>query len=207
MRAPGRDRLDAVVIRAMRRIGASAARCDSGAFFVLTPRAGRTAPNSGGDSAATRCPRGLAPRRGAASPLRAGPKTVMQASAAAAVSILRVLALFLAAGGLYGVVAFVVILRSHEIAVRMALGACARDVVTMIVAQALRPAATGAVAGVFVAVALGLVVRSRLHGAAAVDGVAFVYATSLLFAVLLAATIVPARRAARVNPVDRLRRE
>jgi hypothetical protein len=126
---------------------------------------------------------------------------------AAAVSSFGVLALLLATGGLYGIVAFVVTLRRHEIAVRMALGAPASEVVGMIVRQALKPAAIGAAVGLSAAVITGLIVRSRLYGASPVDPVAFAGAASLLFAVLFAATIVPARRAANVNPITVLRQE
>ena len=126
---------------------------------------------------------------------------------ATSVSLLGVLALFLAAGGLYGVVAFVVTLRTQEIAVRMALGARPGEVVRMIVRQALKPAAAGAALGAFGAVTTGLIVRARLYGASPVDPVALVGAASLLFAVLFVATILPARRAASINPVDTLRTE
>jgi putative ABC transport system permease protein len=126
---------------------------------------------------------------------------------AAAVSLLGVLALGLAAAGLYGVVAFAVTLRSHEIAVRMALGARPNAVVAMIIREALRPAALGAALGLSGALVTGLIVRARLYGASPVDPAAFVGAASLLFAVLFAATIVPARRAAHVNPIDTLRTE
>lgn len=126
---------------------------------------------------------------------------------AASVSLLGLLALLLAAGGLYGVVAFVVTLRSQEIAVRMALGARPQEVVGMIVRQAMTPAAVGGALGVFGAVTTGLIVRARLYGASPLDPAAFAGATSLLFAVLFAATILPALRAARINPVDTLRTE
>ena len=126
---------------------------------------------------------------------------------AAAVSLLGLLALLLVAGGLYGVVAFVVTLRSQEIAVRMALGAQPSEVVRMVVRQAMAPAVVGAAVGVLGAVVTGLVVRARLYGSAALDPVALAGAVSVLFVVLLAATITPALRAARINPVDTLRTE
>lgn len=126
---------------------------------------------------------------------------------AAAVSLLGLLALLLVAGGLYGVVAFVVSLRSQEIAVRMALGAQPVEVVRMIVRQAMAPAVVGAAVGVLGAIVTGLIVRARLYGSTALDPVAFAGAVSVLFVVLLAATITPALRAARINPVDKLRTE
>jgi predicted permease len=124
---------------------------------------------------------------------------------AVSVSMLGVLALVLAAAGLYGVVSFVVTLRRQEIAVRMALGAEPSRVVGMIVRQALTPAAVGIVAGAGAAVAMGLIVRSRLYGSSLADPIAFGGAVTLLLAVLLAASVAPARRAARVDPMQALR--
>jgi predicted permease len=126
---------------------------------------------------------------------------------AVTVSLLGLLSLLLAAGGLYGVIAFVVTLRSQEIAVRMALGAQPREVVRMIMGQALKPAAVGAAIGVFGAVATGLIVRARLYGATVLDPTVFGGAVTVLFVVLAVATMVPAARAARINPIDALRNE
>lgn len=126
---------------------------------------------------------------------------------AAAVSLLGVLALLLSAGGLYGVVAFVVTMRSHEIAVRMAVGADARTVVRMIVRQSLRPAVIGAGVGALGAAVLGMIVRSRLYGASPGDPVAFGGATAVLLGVLIVASALPARRAARIEPIQVLRTE
>ena len=126
---------------------------------------------------------------------------------AACVSLLGVIALILAAAGLYGVVAFVVTLRHHEIAVRMALGAAPAAVVRLIVRQALTPAVFGAVLGACGAVATGLLVRSRLYGASPVDPVAIGGALMLLLGVLVVASTLPARRAARIDPMAALKSE
>jgi predicted permease len=126
---------------------------------------------------------------------------------AGAVSLLGVLALVLASAGLYGVVAFIVVLRHHEIAVRMALGAEPARVVRMVVRQAIRPAAVGAIVGAAGAAAMGMVVRSQFYGASPVDPVAFAGATALLLAVLVMASAIPARRAARVDPMAVLKAE
>lgn len=126
---------------------------------------------------------------------------------AGAVSLLGVLALVLAAAGLYGVVAFIVVLRHHEIAVRMALGAEPGTLVRMLVRQAIRPAAVGALVGAAGAAAMGMVVRSQLYGASPVDPAAFAGATALLLAVLVAASAIPARRAAAIDPMAVLKAE
>lgn len=118
-----------------------------------------------------------------------------------------VFALALAAGGLYGVVSYLVALRRREIGVRLALGASPRSVVGLIVRQGLLPAAVGALTGAGAAAAIGIVVRSRLHGTSPVDPIAFAGATATLGLALLAACILPARHAARVDPIVVLREE
>lgn len=120
---------------------------------------------------------------------------------------LGLLALLLAAGGLYGVVSYIVSLRRQEVGIRLALGAEARAIVVMITRQALTPALIGAAVGLFVAALAGKVVRSSLYGAGSTDLRAFAGSTALLLGVLFLATIVPARRAASINPVDTLRAE
>jgi putative ABC transport system permease protein len=118
-----------------------------------------------------------------------------------------VLSLVLAAGGLYGVVSYIVTMRTHEIGVRMALGAEPHDVLRMIVTQALTPAAIGATLGAAGAGALGALVRSKLYGASPVDPVAFGGAVALLLTTMAIASLGPARRAARVDPMIVLREE
>jgi predicted permease len=120
---------------------------------------------------------------------------------------LGVLALFLAACGLYSVMSYLVASRFHEIGVRIALGARPSNVLLMIGRQALTPAAVGCLLGAAGAAAAGAIVRSRLHGASAVDPMAFIAAAALLAVTLIVATIIPARRAARLDPVVALRQE
>ena len=120
---------------------------------------------------------------------------------------LGVLALVLAAGGLYGVVSYVVSLRRQEVGIRLALGAEARSIVVMITRQALTPAASGAALGLLGAAAASKVVQSGLYGASGLDLRAFAGSAALLLSVLSVATILPAMRAARVNPVETLRTE
>jgi predicted permease len=120
---------------------------------------------------------------------------------------LGLLALLLAAGGLYGVVSYIVSLRRQEVGIRLALGADAGSIVAMITRQALTPAMIGAAVGLFGAAITSRVVQSNLYGAAPTDLRAFAGSTALLVAVLFVATVVPARRAAGINPVDTLRTE
>ncbi len=120
---------------------------------------------------------------------------------------LGLLALLLAAGGLYGVVSYVVSLRRQEVGIRLALGAEARAIVVMITRQALTPALLGAAVGLLGAGLAGRVIQSGLYGASPTDLRTFAGSTALLLGILLVATIVPARRAAGINPVDTLRTE
>jgi predicted permease len=126
---------------------------------------------------------------------------------AGGVAALGIFALALAAGGLYGVVTFLVALRRREIGVRLALGATSASVVRLVLRQGLVPAVVGAALGAGGAAAIGILVRSRLHGATPVDPAAFALAAAVLLVALLAACIVPARHAARIDPAVTLRSE
>jgi putative ABC transport system permease protein len=89
----------------------------------------------------------------------------------------------------------------------MALGAEGPSVLRLVLRQSILPVVAGCVLGAVGAVAAGRVVRSHLYGVSPVDPVAFGGATLLLLVVMVAASLVPARRAARVNPVEVLRQE
>lgn len=120
---------------------------------------------------------------------------------------LGLLALFLAALGVYGVVAYGVARRTREIGVRMALGARRRTVVGAVLVQGMRLALPGLVVGALLAAALTAVLRSLLVGIGPTDPIAWGGAVGLLLAVVAAACVVPARRAATVAPADALRSE
>jgi predicted permease len=117
------------------------------------------------------------------------------------------LALVIAALGLYAVTAYSVTQRTQEIGVRMALGAQRRDVVWLAVWQALRATAIGAGAGLLAALLLSRVVRALLFQVQPADPATFVAGIGLLLVVAVAAAFVPARRAARVDPMEALRCE
>lgn len=117
--------------------------------------------------------------------------------------------LFLAALGLYGLTAFMVAQRTREIAIRMALGATHRQVLSMVLRQAARLGAAGSVIGLVLAAGLGQVVQSLslLVNVQSTDPLTFGAVGLLMGAVLLAASLFPARRAARTDPATALRAE
>jgi macrolide transport system ATP-binding/permease protein len=118
-----------------------------------------------------------------------------------------VLALVLATMGLYSVMMYDVSQRTHEIGIRMALGATLRDVLQLIVGQGMRMAMIGIVLGLMGAFALTRVLGSLLLGIGTTDPVTFIGVPLLLIAVALLACYIPARRAARVDPLVALRHE
>jgi predicted permease len=120
---------------------------------------------------------------------------------------LGMLALTLAAVGIYGVVAFFVGRRMREIGVRMALGARARDVLTLVLRQTMRPVLVGAALGVALAVLAGRGLSSVLFGVSATDAVGLGAAIIFVLGIALAAGALAGRRATRVEPVHVLREE
>jgi predicted permease len=124
---------------------------------------------------------------------------------AVAVAALGGLALLLAAIGLYGAVAYVVELRTREIGVRMAIGATSLSVLRTITGQGMFIAATGCGIGIAGAVAVSIVMRSQLYGPSTIDPLAFGGSVGLMLMTMLLASIIPARRAARIDPAIALR--
>jgi ABC-type antimicrobial peptide transport system permease subunit len=120
---------------------------------------------------------------------------------------LGMLALTLAAVGIYGVVAFFVGRRMREIGVRMALGARAHDVLTLVLRQTMRPVLVGAALGVGLAVLAGRGLSSVLFGVSATDAVGLGAAIIFVLGIALAAGALAGRRATRVEPVHVLREE
>jgi predicted permease len=127
--------------------------------------------------------------------------------AAGMASTFGVLALVLATMGLYSVMTYTVSQRTHEIGIRMALGAALRDVVRLVIGQGMRMALIGVALGLAVALLLTRALASLLLGIGTTDLVTFVGVPLLLVAVALLACYIPARRAARVNPLVALRHD
>jgi putative ABC transport system permease protein len=121
------------------------------------------------------------------------------------VGIFAAVALTLAAVGLYGVIAYAVSQRTHELGVRVALGATSQKIAGMVVAQGLSLTIGGAVVGVVAALLMTRVLGALLYGVSALDPLTFAAVLLILIAVAALASYVPARRAARVDPLVALR--
>jgi hypothetical protein len=130
--------------------------------------------------------------------------TAQESFGAALLSALGLVGLVLSGVGIYGVVAWFVSQRTREIAVRLALGAAARDVVGLVVRQALGPVMVGLVLGVVGALLAGRALATVLYRVGAADPLTLAAVSVVLFSVAVAACIVPAHRASRVDPARAL---
>jgi ABC-type antimicrobial peptide transport system permease subunit len=133
-------------------------------------------------------------------------RTIAQLSAALSGS-LSGLGLVLASIGVYGVVSYAVSRRLREVGIRMALGASAAEVRSMILKQAMRPVLAGAAIGMLFAVGVAGILQSVLFGVSAYDPVAFIGAPLFLIMIAVAASLIPTGRAMNVDPMITLRYE
>lgn len=118
-----------------------------------------------------------------------------------------IVALLLAAVGMYGLLAYAASQRTAEVGIRIALGADARAVIGMMLSQGLRPVAAGILIGLPVAWWACRFVSALLYGMKPFDAISVAAAAAMLMAVALAAAFLPARRAARVDPMTALRQD
>ncbi len=148
----------------------------------------------------------LVPESASVSQLRAAPLARPRLMAALA-GVFAVLALGLAAVGVYGMVAVLVVQRTHEFGVRMALGAQPTTVKRLVLAQGAAHAAAGIAIGAVAWLGASRVLENVVYGVTPTDPAALAGASALLLAAAVAASYLPARRATRVDPVQLLRSE
>jgi putative ABC transport system permease protein len=113
----------------------------------------------------------------------------------------------LCAIGIYSVLAYSVKRRMREIGLRIAFGATLRDVARLVVVQGMKPTLAGIATGLIAALGLGRIVSSLIYGVSSRDLVTFAAVTMLLILVSFAASLIPALRATRVDPLAVLRDE
>ena len=113
----------------------------------------------------------------------------------------------LAAFGVYGSMTYSVACRTHEIGVRIAMGAHSRQVAGLVLGEGMRLALAGAALGIILSLALGRLLQSLLFGIRSSDPLSMTLSVAVLFAAAFAATYIPARRATRVDPMEALRYE
>jgi putative ABC transport system permease protein len=122
-------------------------------------------------------------------------------------AVLAALAVALAGAGIYGVMSYLVTQRTRELGIRMALGASARGVTTMVLSDAMKLAGAGVAIGLVAALALSGVMQSLLFGIGARDPITLLASSVLLPAIAVGSSLVPALRAARADPLTAIRAE
>jgi predicted permease len=132
---------------------------------------------------------------------------IVSSLAAAVASTVGVLGLLLALMGIYGTVSYIVVLRTREVGIRMAIGAQKRDVLGLILRESARPVFAGLGAGILLAIGVAYLARGLFYGLDGVDGVSVAGVSLLFLAIALLACYPPARRAMRIDPMVALRYE
>jgi hypothetical protein len=139
--------------------------------------------------------------------LRLSPPIAASSLAAAIASGIGLIGLLLASMGIYGTVSYIVVLRTREVGIRMAIGAKKRDILGLILREITRPVVAGLLAGMVLAVGVSYLLRGLLHGLDTVDSVSFAGVSLAFLAIALLAAYPPSWRAIRVDPNVALRYE
>jgi len=127
--------------------------------------------------------------------------------AATVLGVFGLVALLLSAIGIYGITSYTVAQRTHELGIRLALGAQRRDVLKLVLSHGLKLTIIGTALGLLGAYLATRAITSVLYGVSATDPFTFVFVSSMLVGVALLACYVPSRRATRVDPLIALRTE
>ncbi|HKR25955.1 MAG TPA: FtsX-like permease family protein, partial [Acidobacteriaceae bacterium] len=135
------------------------------------------------------------------------PPFLAPALAASFASITGLLGLVLAAIGIYGTVSYIVVLRTREVGIRMAMGAKKRDILKLILGESTRPVVAGLSVGVLLACGVAWLLRHVLYGIHTIDAISFAGVSALFLVIAVLAAVIPSRRAMRVDPVVALRYE
>jgi ABC-type antimicrobial peptide transport system permease subunit len=135
------------------------------------------------------------------------PPFLISALAASIASIVGMLGLLLASMGIFGTVSYIVVLRTREVGIRIALGAKKRDILGLMLRESTRPVFVGLLAGMTLSVGATYLLRGILYGLNTVDAISFIGVASLFLAIALFAAYIPSRRAMRVDPTVALRCE
>ena len=139
--------------------------------------------------------------------LRGSPPFIVSSLAAAVASTVGLLGLLLASMGIYGTVSYIVVLRTREVGIRMAIGAQKHDILGLILRESTRPVLAGLLVGMFLAVGASYVLRGVLYGLPRIDGISFIGVSLLFLVMAVLAAYPPSRRALRVDPMVALRYE
>jgi putative ABC transport system permease protein len=139
--------------------------------------------------------------------LRASPPFITSTIAAGIASSVGLLALLLASMGIYGTVAYIVVLRTREVGIRIAIGAQRGNVLSLILRETFRPVLAGLIAGILLAAGASYALRGFLYGLNGVDSGSSILVSTLFLLIALAASYLPARRAVRIDPIVALRYE
>jgi putative ABC transport system permease protein len=127
--------------------------------------------------------------------------------AAIVASAVGLFGLVLATMGIYGTVSFIVVLRTREIGIRMAVGAQEGNILGLILRESARPVLAGLLAGMFLSMGVSYLLRSLFYGLDTIDGVSFAGVSLLFLTIALLAAYPPSRQAMRVDPMVALRYE
>jgi predicted permease len=135
------------------------------------------------------------------------PPFLISGLAASIASVTGLVGLLLASMGIFGTVSYIVVLRTREVGIRIALGAKKRDILGLMLRESTRPVLAGLVVGVILSIGASYLLRGILYGLNTVDAISFVGVSLLFLAIALLAVYIPSRRAMRVDPVVALRYE